>query len=459
MTKSKSKQEKGQPKGKQNAVNMGNVGRASANAVAAHQRIRKAARLVEQRRDAERQAGQFHNRVNEGRQTDLNAALGGIVGSYAYPGGNLPSVQFTVSREVLGESIVSVIRFEAVQQGHELIGQPFDPKVFVPCHFVRKFGTAYTSRRQDRLARATQELIVHYLARASGITVAQEVRSCSVTTPVEPPLVEETSEDPIFQTALTDYAAMLAEKLGIYRIPSPEGDVVVTVFQKGQKIVLRAVASKNPGVVPSKAFLPIYLLFKPALEQVTAADVYEQQIALFMFIRTSLGELISRSRTVERYIAPPPELVEVPEEAIAVPLTEMVPAALPPQTQVEEVDVTGHQPFMARQFLNKNEAGIFHHAVGGALAFFRLERIAGNQAFVLIAADDGHPLVPCLEAHREVHVHLQDLNREDGPYNTDMSIMRNARECVRQYLRQVGRSLGLGPKRATSPNNAETRSA
>ncbi len=447
MTKQKTNdgQKKGSNKGqgKQNPVNLGSVTESIKLTEAGRSRARNVARLLEARRNDEREVGIFHTRVNGGRSTDILAALAGEVGSYAYPGGSEPSIHFSVTREVRKDDTVPVIRFEAAQKGHKLIGTTFDPKVYVPCYYVQKYGLDFKSKHKSKLASATQELIVRYFTEVIGLT------------PSVPETAQTKQDDEIFQNASTNHKTMLGEKEGLYLIPSAQGDVVVEVFARNEKAFLRVEASKNPGIEPSPMYLPVYLLFKERLDQVTPDDVYEKQFALYIFIRTELSDVINSSKPVKRQhsFSQPvaPVLREVPKEVAALaptaPIAAKPASTRPPQPEVEEVDVTGHQPLTAMQFIRKDEEGIFHHGEG-PLAYFRKERIAGVPSFVLIAVEEGHPLVSCLEKHDTVHVHLQDLSVSDRPYDGDLSNMRNARECVRQYLRRVGLSFGLRPKQA-----------
>lgn len=431
-------QKKGSNKGhgKQNPVNFGSVGRNAQRAEDERARNRKVARLLEARRDGERQEGTFHARVNEGRSTDIMAALAGEVGSYAYPGGNEPSVHFSVTREVRKLDTVAVIRFEAVQKGHTLVGTTFDPRIYVPCYYIMKYGFRFQPKSKDPLVAATQKTIVYYLAEAIGLT------------PLASETTEAEQEDPIFQSASTDHKSMLGEKDGLYLIPSAQGDVVVEVFTRGDKAFIKVAASKNLEIELSRVYLPVYLLFKDRLDQVTTDEVYEKQFALYLFIRTELGDVINHTKSVKRQRSfQQPVTREVPkEEVVPAPIVAKPAPVRLPQPEVEEVDVTSHQPLTALQFWDKNQEGIFHHGEGGVYAYFKRERVAGVPSFVLIAAEEGHPLVPCLMKHDSVHVHLQDLSASDRPYDGDLSNMRNARECVRQYLRRVGLSLGLRPK-------------
>lgn len=439
----------GKGNGKQRAVNFGSVGRNAEQADSGRSRKRNQARLLETHRGTEREAGTFYSRVNEGRFTDIAAALAGEAGSYAYPGGNEPSIHFNVTKEVCRTDTVSVIRFETIQRGHKLREALFDPKIFVPCHYVTKYGFGFRSNSKDRLAAATQELIVHYFAGEIGLTPS------SVSEAVE----GEKEINPIFQNASIDHKAMLAEVAGLYLVSSAEGDVVIQVFEKNDKACLRVKASMNPGICSSSAYFPAYFLFRPTLEQVTSDETYARQFALFMFLRTELSGLIASSKPVKRQRrqehfplqskALPSPVVQ--EEAATTPVAKLAIAPAVPMKEKEAVDVTGHQPLTVLQFLKKDERGIFHHAQGEALAFFRREGIAGVPSFVLIAADNEHPLVSCLEKHGDVHVHLQDLVLNDRPYG-DISDKRNARECVRQYLRQAAFLLGLRPKQTATPS-------
>jgi hypothetical protein len=256
-------------------------------------------------RSQERERGVFHARVNEGRSNDITAAIRGEIGSYAYPGGNRPSVHFNVQKEVFKDSTAPVLRMESVQEKHELEGSVFDPKVYVPCSYVEKFGLYFQSRREDRLAAATQELVVHYLAR--------EVNTFT-------PEVTEREAADVWAIASESCKSMLSEQDGMYIVRSALGDVVFKVYYLGRKACIKVAASRNPSLDVTNIFVPVHCLFEPSLGQVTDDATYSAQLAMFMFIRTELASLIeemSKKPTPVETLAVKESLTNADREALA----------------------------------------------------------------------------------------------------------------------------------------------
>jgi hypothetical protein len=272
----KKQEQKGHGNQKNSGGRAGSVTENVEKAEAGRSHKRNEGKSRDKHRNEERERGTFHIRVNEGRSNDILAAIGGETGSYAYPGGNRPSIHFNVQKEIFTDGSSSVIRLESIQEEHELEGKVFDSKVYVPCGYVQKFGLHFQSRREDRLAAATQELIVHYLARMS----------------VHLPEIDERKVVDVWATASESCKSMLSERDGNYLVHSEAGDVIFRVYHLGKKACIKVLASKNPSLDVTNIFVPVHCLFGPSLQQVTDETTYLAQLATFMFIRTELASLI-----------------------------------------------------------------------------------------------------------------------------------------------------------------------
>lgn len=202
-------------------------------------------------------------------------------------------------------------------------------------------------------------------------------------------------------------------------------------------------------------FLPLVTLAHKILKDVgQPKHVLDWQMELHSALRHFLKDEIEANPPFSSKLTPPvhivaPQLQLRPQRNAD---RKFEPAQVEPVVEEDSVDVTGHKPLTAIQFFQKDSVGVYTHEKDGHLAYFRLERIAGVQSFKLVAVDEGHPLMHCLGHHNTVHVHLQDLPANNRPYGA-LQEMRNARECVRQYLRQVGTSFGIKPK--TKPGSPE----
>ncbi len=193
-------------------------------------------------------------------------------------------------------------------------------------------------------------------------------------------------------------------------------------------------------------FLPLVTLAHKTLKDVgQPKHVLDWQVELHSTLRHFLKDELGANPPFSSKLTPPVHIV-APQLQLRPQRTADHESATAQANKSEEgVDVTGHKPLTGTQFFAKDTSGIYTHEKNGCLAYFRLERIAGVQSFKLVAVDEGHPLMHCLEHHDTVHVHLQDLPANNRPYGA-LQEMRNARECVRQYLRQVGMSFGIKPK-------------
>lgn len=240
------------------------------------------------RRNNERETGEFYLRTNEGRSADIAAACRGEVGNYAFPGGNAPSLHFNVQKEVGKQGSLSVIRLETVQRGHELEGEVFDQKVFLPSFYVEKFGGEFRSRFDDRLAASTQELICHYMADQLGFgTNFDEVEVAETT-------YEQTGTetfDSMFARASDDMKSMLNGIVGLYGLTTGEGQVILEVFT-GKRSNLQVIDSTDPQVSAERVYIPVKCVFHNTLDKVTDDKTYGLQLAIYTFIRSELGQLI-----------------------------------------------------------------------------------------------------------------------------------------------------------------------
>jgi hypothetical protein len=277
---------------KGNSKNGGGNGKGSTRYVAENVESSKEARAViiaarrhqERVRESELEAGTFYTRLNAGRSTDIAVAVAGNPGNYAFPGGNQPSVHFNVGKEIGPKGAMFVIRFEVAQRGHELEGRPFDTKTYLKCDAVTKFGTQFRSHLEDPLAAATQELICHHLAK--------QLEGSQPSQTQEPMLVVETIEEK-FEKSNKNLAGILDGVPGIYGLKTSEGIVIFDVFPS-KKVSVAVLASTIPGITPSRAFLPIYLLGWENLPQVTDDATYKKQVEIYKTLRPELIEEISR---------------------------------------------------------------------------------------------------------------------------------------------------------------------
>lgn len=276
---------KGKSKGHQQNGGGGRVGSVTEsikNTEIGRKRNRNESKLREKRRDIERQQGVFHIRVNDGRLTDVFAAIRGEVGSYAYPGGNQPSLHFNVQKEVRKHDVIPVIRFESVQENHELSGEVFDEKVYLPCSYIEQFGKNFKSKMTDMRAVATQELICDYFTHI--LDEAQEAMFAARESEFQKTAIAQSS---------SNREAMLREICGQYLVQVKQGNAVFEVDTGNLKVV----ASTVPGLSASSVFVPVACLFKETLNQVTDDAIYEKQCAIHAFIRTELADVIEKVRT------------------------------------------------------------------------------------------------------------------------------------------------------------------
>lgn len=269
--------------GQQHADVRGSVTDNIKNAEIGRARARNLRHQNEGKRAQEVQSGRFYSRINNGRSRDVVAACNGEIGEYAFPGGDTPSVHVSVSKEVGPNGAMSVIRFEAPQRGHELEGAVFDSTVFLPAHYVRKFGTSYTSNKAGLVGK-TQNLICHYMAKLLENPASFEKEDEPKEVTIEELYARvKTSEDNIRNMVYDDV-------LGEYGFKTGYGTLIVSSFVKNGKAAIKVKASSVPGVEVSDAYLYTYLLHKKTLDQYVDDETYGHQLNLFTFLQNNMPE-------------------------------------------------------------------------------------------------------------------------------------------------------------------------
>jgi hypothetical protein len=329
-------------------------------------------------------------------------------------------------------------------------------------------GNGFTKAAQGNgnagVAKVAQRRQAEAESRVAKKTAAKARERAKMLLQEQQRLLETTSLHKEFNQLSKDFVSMLSGKkdkfFGLrlnktFQDYSAFGIIKLIVKTCGRQELdsLVVVESTFDPIPLSENFLPITCLYHPQLKDVgQGATVLSWQSELHGALRHFLREEIAATRlnrhnSISRPITAPQFNLRKQKQVIPV---------VPAKKIIEEdtIDVTGHVPLAAAHFLSKDMSGIYHHCQESKLAYFRKERIAGVASFILIATDEGHPLQSCLEHHETVHVHLQDLPINDRPYG-DLKEKRNARECVRQYLRQAGFALGVRPREKKEEMNVK----
>lgn len=156
------------------------VAECAAQGAIGREQAAKAAKLREQRRQGEGPA--FFLRLNADRNNNPADIANGIVGKYAIPGGDQPSIHLSVRKHNQKDTSFSVVEFESVQRGHALQGAILDPSVFLGTKWI---GDMNWQSRMTGSARTTQENLHGYLSQFIELVPAEQV----VVTPVEPAII------------------------------------------------------------------------------------------------------------------------------------------------------------------------------------------------------------------------------------------------------------------------------
>lgn len=163
----------------------GNKGGASKGSTCAAQgainreQIAKEARGREHRRQEEGPA--FFRRLNDERNSSPVDIANGVIGKYAIPGGDQPSIHLSVRKHSQGDTSFSVVEFESVQRGHALQGATLNAGVFLGTRWI---GNTEWHSRMTGSAKTTQQNLHGYLSQFIELVPVDQVD-----TPVEPAII------------------------------------------------------------------------------------------------------------------------------------------------------------------------------------------------------------------------------------------------------------------------------
>lgn len=145
-------------------------GECAAQGAINREQIAKQAKAREQRRQEEGPA--FFLRLNEERNTNPADIANGVVGKYAIPGGDQPSVHLTVRNHAQANGSFPVVEFESAQRGHVLQGTTLNPGVFLGTKWI---GDMDWNSRMTGSAKTTQENLHGYLSQFIELVPADQV--------------------------------------------------------------------------------------------------------------------------------------------------------------------------------------------------------------------------------------------------------------------------------------------
>lgn len=261
----------------------------------------------------------------------------------------------------------------------------------------------------------------------------------------------------VYAESCHELGRLAVAQVGQYGLQDETGTIILflTINAKG-KGVIHIVHSTVHGILPSDNWhIPVSTLrYEELSEGVTTGPLLEWQKRVHAFIRKQVQPFL---------VTRVPGLAEKMAEAyIETPLEVKTPIATPvAKTVIEKmiVDTTGAKPMNVAAFLgvNKNESVLYFHQEGDVRAFFQAEVIAGNQAVTLVHAEQGHSMFRALADHQKVVVHLATLKNQTGPYSDDLTQIKTARECVRQFLRAIAQSFGLKPRQQNDEESATNK--
>lgn len=123
-------------------------------------KIADQAKAREQRRQEEGSA--FFLRLNADRNNNPADIANGVVGKYAIPGGDKPSVHLAVRNHAQANGSFPVVEFESVQRGHVLQGATLNAGIFLGTRWI---GNMEWCSRMTGSARTTQQNLHGYLSQ------------------------------------------------------------------------------------------------------------------------------------------------------------------------------------------------------------------------------------------------------------------------------------------------------
>lgn len=249
--------------------------------------------------------------------------------------------------------------------------------------------------------------------------------------------------DTAFAEAGTSMGKLAQGLYGTYGIKENDGIVVIRITAYNGKPVACVDFSTVPGIVAcDRKHVPVATFRQVELQMVIPA-IFEWQVKVHALLRKYVTPF---------FVTRVEGLGEKWRNENPTSLAEVKASAMVPVTEEVLVDVSGAIPMTAVAFMGvkQGHSRLYVEKDGnGNEAYYRAERVAGNQAMTLVVADEGHALYRAFASQAaKVRIHLSDLSAETRPYDGDLKDMKDARECLRQYLRAIGASLGVKAKRS-----------
>ncbi len=242
--------------------------------------VRNEEARLNQARQALKATGEFFLKKNDGRETNIFKLEAGVIGEYAIPGGDKPSVHVRVTDMGTPEKPFPVVYFDNAHEGSGLPGN-LSTDTFLPVWTLSK--DSFVSRMTGYSAE-TQNKLYGFLTNAIDNTRVQVAKN-----------QEEKAFAAIVNKSSTDLHGIKLGQLGLYAVVKEEGTVIFSVF-KAKHMSVSVLHSTYPDLTASKAFMPIKLFDFADLQQVTSDEIYKGQLAIFKFLKPLLDGLVEEEQ-------------------------------------------------------------------------------------------------------------------------------------------------------------------
>lgn len=250
------------------------------DSIAHRQAIRKEEARLAQARQALKATGEFFLKKNDGRETDIFKIEAGVIGEYAIPGGDKPSVHVRVTDMGTPEKPFPVIYFDQAHEGSGLPGN-LSKDTFLPVWTLSQ--DSFTTKMSGFYGQ-TQSQMFSFLTGAIDDTRVQMAKN-----------QEEKTLIATVNKSSKDLHGIKRGQLGLYAVIKEEGTVIFSVFM-AKHMSVSVFHSTYPDLTTSKAFLPIKLFDYAELRQVTTDEIYEGQLAIFNFLKPLLDGLVEEEQ-------------------------------------------------------------------------------------------------------------------------------------------------------------------
>lgn len=242
---------------------------------------RKEEARLAQARQALKATGEFFLQQNDGHEVDVLKIEAGVIGEYAIPGGDKPSVHVHVSEMGTAEKSLRVVFFDTAHEGSGLPGN-LSTDTYLPVWTLSK--DSFISRMEGHGAE-TQNQLFSFLTNAIDGTRAQMAK-------------DEVANKLAVMLNNSDRNlwGIKRGQLGNYTVTKGDGVAVLRVFI-AKHVSVSVLHSTITELQASKAFLPIQQLNFAELRQVTTEDVYQGQLAIHSFLKPILDGLVEEEPT------------------------------------------------------------------------------------------------------------------------------------------------------------------